>query len=74
MNQVQRVVFGIVANDDGQFSVWPTHRRLPLGWRHIGPTGTRAEMHAWIREQFVETVPATYISRESRHQALSTVD
>jgi MbtH protein len=74
MNKVERVVFAIVANDDGQFSVWPTHRRLPLGWSYIGPTGTRAEMHAWIREQFVETVPATYISRESRQQALSTVD
>jgi MbtH protein len=66
MTNVERRVFAIVANDEGQFSVWPTQRRLPLGWSYIGPTGTRAEMHAWIRQQFVETVPASYLARGQR--------
>ena len=69
MNVVKRAVFGIVVNDDHQFSVWPTHRRLPSGWSYTGPTGTRAEMHEAVRQQFVETVPATYIARDWRLRA-----
>lgn len=67
MNMGNRAVFGIVVNDEQQFSVWPTHRRLPHGWSYTGPTGTRAEMHAAVRELFIETIPATYIARGSRY-------
>ena len=74
MNMVKRATFGIVVNDEQQFSVWPTHRRLPPGWNYTGPTGTRAEMQAAVRQQFVETVPATYIARDSRHGASQWAD
>ncbi|MEU9107563.1 MbtH family NRPS accessory protein [Streptomyces xanthophaeus] len=32
----------IVANEEGQHSVWPSGRELPLGWLEIGFTGDRA--------------------------------
>jgi MbtH protein len=73
-NKGARSVFGIVVNDEDQFSVWPTHRRLPIGWRYTGPTGTRAQMHELVRQHFVETIPSTYISRESRHRDSSWAD
>jgi len=46
----------IVDDDDLQFSLWPTHHTLPLGWRFTGLTGTQAEMEAWLL-QFIETAP-----------------
>ena len=74
MDTVKRALFGIVVNDEHQFSVWPTHRRLPPGWSYTGPTGTRAEMQAAVRQQFVETVPATYSARDKRFGESKWVD
>jgi len=74
MDMGKRAVFGIVINEEHQFSVWPLHRRLPPGWSYTGPTGTRAEMHAAVRQQFVETVPATYIARDWRLRASQWAD
>jgi len=56
-------VHEIIVNDANEFAVWPTERRLPNGWRHIGKSGTLAEMQAHLREMFVETVAAPLITR-----------
>lgn len=53
--------YGIISNADGQYGTWPTHRRLPAGWRYTGVTGTQAELLAVLRTQFVETLPAPLI-------------
>ena len=72
MNEVKNEAFGIVVNDDHQFSVWPTDRSLPPGWHYTGPTGTQAEMVNAVRQQFVETVPATYVTRDSRFRSATS--
>jgi MbtH protein len=75
MNLIKHAtMFGIVVNDQQQFSVWPLNRRLPPGWSYTGPTGTRAAMHEAVRQQFVETVPATYLAREGRVRASQWAD
>lgn len=53
--------YGIISNTAGQYGTWPTHRRLPAGWRYTGVTGTQAELLAVLRTQFVETLPAPLI-------------
>jgi uncharacterized protein YbdZ (MbtH family) len=53
--------YGIISNADGQFGTWPTNRRLPMGWRYTGVTGTQAELLAVLRTQYVETLPAPLI-------------
>jgi len=45
-------------NDDRQFVVWPAQRRLPPGWRHVGQTGTRAELTLYLKAIGVQTVAA----------------
>jgi MbtH protein len=31
--------FGVLINDEGQYSLWPTFRDVPKGWRLVhGPT------------------------------------
>ena len=57
--------FGIIVNivdDEHQFCVWPMHRPLPFGWFFTGLTGSQAEMEVSLRQQFVETIPATHIT------------
>ncbi len=48
--------YGVVVNNERQFSVWSIDRKLPPGWSFTGPIGTREEMDALLRRQLVETV------------------
>jgi MbtH protein len=66
MSKVNSALYAIVVNDEHHFSVWPTQRKLPPGWRYIGPTGTQAEMQELMQRQFVETTPAMHIAPETR--------
>lgn len=60
-NKSAAAPYGIIANGQGQYGTWPTHRRLPGGWRYTGMTGTQAELLAVLRLQYVETLPAPLI-------------
>ena len=51
----------IITNDDLQFVVWSNRRPLPPGWRHVGKSGSRAELTVYLREMLVETIPAPLI-------------
>ena len=64
MNESAPIIYGLIANDDHQFGTWPTHRKLPGGWRFVGPTGPSDEMQALLRMQFVETVAAPFITSD----------
>ena len=48
----------VIVNDSSQFVVWPSQRRLPPGWRHVGHTGTRAELTEYLKAMGVQTVAA----------------
>jgi len=64
MKNIEAAEFGIVVNAEQQFSIWPTHLMLPPGCSFAGPMGTKAEMQALVQQQFIETVPSTYITAE----------
>ena len=56
----------IITNDDLQFVVWSSRRQLPPGWRHVGKSGSRAELALYLREMLVETIPAPLIISDRR--------
>ncbi|OKK03869.1 antibiotic synthesis protein MbtH [Streptomyces sp. CB03234] len=49
--------YQVVANDEEQYSVWPTDRDLPAGWHRAGPSGTREECLAHIDEVWTDLRP-----------------
>jgi MbtH protein len=57
-------MYSVIVNEENQFVVWPDGRYIPSGWRHVGRTGTNAELSAYLREMFVETLPAPMLIRE----------
>jgi uncharacterized protein YbdZ (MbtH family) len=63
--------FGIVVNDEHEFSIWPTHRNLQPGWQYTGPTGTYMEMQEFLEQQFITTRAATYLRAETRFGGLA---
>jgi uncharacterized protein YbdZ (MbtH family) len=65
MSDIRAAEYGIVVNQDLQYSIWPTHVGLPSGYKFIGAVGTLAEIQELLSQRFVETGPSTYI-RDSR--------
>lgn len=50
-------IYMAVVNDEGQYSIWPADRELPLGWRDAGKHGLKPEVLAWIEEVWTDMRP-----------------
>ena len=40
--------FVVVINDEGQYSIWPSYKTVPAGWRAEGKRGNKADCLAHI--------------------------
>ena len=49
--------YTVVVNDEEQYSIWLSDRKLPLGWRDAGKAGTKAECLAHIDEVWTDMRP-----------------
>lgn len=47
----------VVVNDEEQYSIWPSERALPPGWRATEFAGTRTECLAYIEHVWVDMRP-----------------
>ncbi len=50
-------VYKVVVNHEEQYSIWPSYRENPLGWRDEGKTGLKAECLAHIGEIWTDMRP-----------------
>lgn len=50
-------IYTVVVNDEEQYSIWPSDREPPLGWRAAGMTGTRADCLAHIEAVWTDMRP-----------------
>jgi uncharacterized protein YbdZ (MbtH family) len=41
-------VYKVVANDNEQYSIWPTHRSTPSGWHDVGAVGSKEFCLAFV--------------------------
>lgn len=60
----QSQLFNVVVNEEGQYSIWPVHRDLPLGWHIEGTQGTKAECLSYIGDVWTDMRPRTARSEE----------
>ena len=49
--------YTVVVNHEEQYSIWFAGRDIPLGWREVGKTGTKAECLAYIEEVWTDMRP-----------------
>lgn len=60
MNSEERedtTVYKVVVNHEEQYSIWPSYRENPLGWRDEGKTGLKAECLTHIAEVWTDMRP-----------------
>ncbi len=53
----EKTIYQVVINDEEQYSIWPSDRPLPDGWRADGPRGPIKECMAHIDEVWVDMRP-----------------
>lgn len=53
----------VVSNDEEQFSIWPSGRTIPLGWRSVGVEGEKAECLEFIERNWTDMRPLSLRTR-----------
>jgi MbtH protein len=53
----EHTVYKVVVNDEEQYSIWPSSRENPAGWRDAGKSGPKAECLAYIKEVWTDMRP-----------------
>ncbi|GAA3463938.1 MbtH family protein [Saccharothrix longispora] len=49
--------YTVVVNHEEQYSIWPTYREVPSGWREVGVTGTRDECLDHVEQVWTDMRP-----------------
>lgn len=50
-------IYTVVVNHEEQYSIWPRDKRLPLGWREVGVTGSKEVCLSHIKEVWTDMRP-----------------
>ena len=50
-------IYVVVVSHEEQYSIWPSNRELPLGWKADGTSGTKAECLAYIESVWTDMRP-----------------
>ena len=50
-------IYRVVVNHEEQYSIWPEHKEIPLGWKDVGKSGPKAECLEHIKEVWTDMRP-----------------
>ena len=53
----EHTLYKVVVNHEEQYSIWPSGRENPVGWRDAGKIGPKAECLAYIKEVWTDMRP-----------------
>lgn len=68
------MTYQVVVNDEEQYSIWAADREIPAGWRAAGPSGTKAECLAFIKEKWDDMRPLSLRKHMEQAEAESKPD
>jgi uncharacterized protein YbdZ (MbtH family) len=50
-------VYKVVVNHEEQYSIWPSYKEIPLGWKEVGKSGPKSECLDYIKEVWTDMRP-----------------
>ena len=56
--------YKVVQNHEEQYSIWPSYKEAPGGWREVGKSGSKQECLDYIQKVWTDMRPASL--REAR--------
>ena len=57
--QEDKTEYHVVVNHEEQYSIWPTYKDIPGGWKVAGKTGKKQDCLAYIKEVWTDMRPLT---------------
>lgn len=58
-NQDSKTLYEVVSNNEGQYSVWPSGKAIPLGWNKSGEQGCKDKCLEYIRNTWSDMRPCS---------------
>jgi MbtH protein len=49
--------YRVVVNHEEQYSIWPSDREIPAGWKDAGKVGTKQECLDFVKEVWTDMRP-----------------
>ena len=65
--------YKVVQNHEEQYSIWPSYKEAPAGWREVGMSGNKQECLDYIKEVWTAQRPES-LREAMKHQATATND
>jgi MbtH protein len=62
-DEEDRTIYNVVVNHEEQYSIWPSRKPAPAGWRDAGKSGLRDECLAWIKTVWIDMRPLSLRNR-----------
>ncbi|NDJ21073.1 MbtH family NRPS accessory protein [Nostoc sp. B(2019)] len=50
-------IYKVVVNHEEQYSIWPSERESPLGWKDVGKNGLKQECLDYIKQVWTDMKP-----------------
>ena len=60
------IIYKIVVNHEGHYSIWPVASENPLGWGDVGKTGLKNECLAYIKELWTDMRPRSLNNKKMK--------
>lgn len=51
------ISYFVVKSIEGQYSSWPTHKDIPLGWQAIGNARSKEQCLEYIEQNWTDMTP-----------------
>ena len=64
-----KTIYKLVMNHEEQYSIWPTYKPVPEGWREVGVVGLKTQCLDYIERTWTDMRPRSL--REAMERARS---
>jgi len=51
--------YEVLSNDEGQYSIWPNGKQVPVGWKKVGKEGNKEECLKFIGAVWTDMRPTS---------------
>jgi len=55
--------YQVLVNDEEQYSLWPTFKSIPVGWRQVGPIGSKQICLDYVEATWTDIRPLSVRQR-----------
>ena len=66
MDNIEEITYTVVVNGEEQYSIWPSFKQVPEGWKEVGVKGKKEECLAHIKRVWTDMRPLSLRKKNGR--------